>query len=95
MTVKEYIKQHGTDGVEECEKMVEITSTILTTIIVEDGTSFRRKKSVEVACLCYFGDTDEVQAYCLDTDNNGWFCKWDDLSDNVKYKICNALLAFD
>lgn len=93
MTVKQFVIENGKKGASH-EKYVDI-SPITTIIKVEEGTPFVRRKKVSVAQVCYYDDTCDIGAYCIDNDNNGWFCKWDELSKAARYKVINALLQFD
>lgn len=98
MTIKEELKRYclyyGKRGVEDCENYVDIIP-IRTIITVEEATPYKRLKMVNIHQLCYFADNDEVQAYCLDNDNNGWFCEWEKLSKSARKKILDLILAFD
>ena len=98
MTMKEEIKRYclyyGKRGVEDCGTYVNIIP-IRTVITVEEGTPYKRLKMVEIHQLCYFADTDKVQAYCLDNDKNRWFCELNKLSKSARKKIIDIILAFD
>ena len=82
MNVKEYIKQYGKRGAEECEKYLDITPVHTT-------------HNLYIHQICYFEETDEVLAYCLAYDNSGIWIEWNKLSKSAQKNVINALLAFD
>ncbi len=91
MTVKQFVIENGNKGVSRDEKYVDI-SPIGTIIKVEEGTPFARRKKVSIVQVCYFGCTNGIEAYCIDNDKNGWFCKWDELSKSARHKVIKTLL---
>lgn len=78
-TKSEIIKiiiNEGEAGVEADEKYIEIYDEI-----VDDG--------LELAQLVYFKKTDELLAYMLDEDGNGYWKEYDELAKETRKKIEN------
>ena len=80
-SVKDYIVNSGKVGAEECERYIELPTPI------------RTVTNLTIHQVCHFSDTDEVIAYCLDKDNNGYWREWDLLSERAKKSIHNQLFT--
>ncbi len=69
------IKAEGEAGVESDEKYVEIYDEV-----IDDG--------LELAQLVYFDESNELLAYLLDKENNGYWKEFDNLTkenqENIK-----------
>lgn len=74
----DYIKQHGNRGAEAVEKYVDVD----TEGIVDDG--------LDLAQLCYFEDTNDLLAYLLDEDFNGYWRVYDHLEKENREKLENS-----
>lgn len=70
------IKSEGEAGVEADEKYVDIYDEV-----IDDG--------LELAQLVYFEESNELLAYLLDEDNNGYWKGFDKLTKENQEKIQN------
>ena len=70
------IKAEGEAGVEADEKYVDIYDEV-----IDDG--------LELAQLVYFEESNELLAYLLDEENNGYWKNFDELEKENQEKIQN------
>lgn len=70
------IKAEGEAGVEADEKYVEVFDEV-----IDDG--------LELAQLVYFEESNELLAYLLDEENNGYWKNFDELEKENQEKIQN------